>query len=78
MLLKRAREEGRVLLTLDKGIGNVRTYPPEEYAGIVLFRPDSAGREAVFEFVKRRAQAVLDLDLAGQLVVVTQRGARRR
>ena len=31
------RRERRVLLTLDKGVANVRAHPPEAHAGIVLF-----------------------------------------
>jgi hypothetical protein len=38
-----ARRERRVLLTLDKGIADVRANPPESHAGIVLFRPPAAG-----------------------------------
>jgi predicted nuclease of predicted toxin-antitoxin system len=30
-LLERVRREGRVLLTLDKGIADVRRYPPVQY-----------------------------------------------
>lgn len=38
-ILAGAKNEKRVLLTMDKGIANVRHYPPEDFAGIVLFRP---------------------------------------
>jgi hypothetical protein len=38
-VLDLARRENRVLLTLDKGIADVRAYPPKAHAGIVLFRP---------------------------------------
>ena len=42
-LLLRMKEEHRILLTMDKGIGDVRTYRPDQYAGIVLFRPPGSG-----------------------------------
>jgi predicted nuclease of predicted toxin-antitoxin system len=38
-LLSKVQAEARVFLTLDKGIANIRTYPPQQYSGIVLFRP---------------------------------------
>ena len=41
VIVARARAEGRVLLTLDKGIANVVHYPKQLHSGIVLFRPGS-------------------------------------
>ncbi len=37
------RREGRALVTLDQGLGNIRSYPPSEYAGIIVLRPCRAG-----------------------------------
>jgi predicted nuclease of predicted toxin-antitoxin system len=78
VILEQIKNEGRILLTMDKGIGDIRTYPPREYAGVVLFRPGTAGRSAVLEFVRGRLAEVLRLDLAGRLVVVTDRAVRIR
>jgi hypothetical protein len=36
VVLALVRRENRVLLTLDKGIADVRAHPPEAHAGIVL------------------------------------------
>lgn len=77
-LLQKARSEGRVLLTLDRGIADVRAYPPEDYAGIVLFRPLTSGRGAVLAFVRRHLGSVLQTDLPGHLLVVTDRSIRIR
>jgi predicted nuclease of predicted toxin-antitoxin system len=77
-VLDRVRRDGRVLLTLDKGIANVRAYPPERHAGIVLFRPGSMGRGTTLAFVRHHLPAVLERDLTGRLVVVTDRGLRLR
>jgi hypothetical protein len=77
-LLEHVRGEDRAILTMDKGIANVQVYPPEYNAGIVLFRPPSAGRGAVFAFVKRHLPQVLDHDLSGRLLVVTEGGIRQR
>jgi predicted nuclease of predicted toxin-antitoxin system len=43
-VLDLARRENRVLLTLDKGIADIRAYPPKAHVGIVLFRPPAVGR----------------------------------
>jgi predicted nuclease of predicted toxin-antitoxin system len=32
------REEKRILLTLDTDFADIRTYPPEDFSGIIVFR----------------------------------------
>lgn len=66
VVLGRVRDDRRVLLTLDKGIANVRAYPPEHHSGIVLFRPGSMGRGTTLALVRRNLQAVLERDLTGR------------
>jgi hypothetical protein len=61
---------GRILLTLDKGIANLRRYPVHHHAGVALFRPDTVGRGAVIAFVRERLHEILGLDLSGRLIVV--------
>jgi hypothetical protein len=46
-ILNHARTEGRILLTMDKGIADIRLLPPATYPGIVLFRPATSGRGEV-------------------------------
>jgi phosphoenolpyruvate carboxykinase (ATP) len=41
------RVEGRVLFTLDLDFSDIRTYPPNEYVGIVVFRPAEPNRRMV-------------------------------
>jgi predicted nuclease of predicted toxin-antitoxin system len=77
-ILDRVRENRHVLFTLDKGIADVRAYPPEQHAGIVLFRPPSMGRGTTLAFVRRHLPAVLKLDLSGHLAVVTDLALRFR
>ena len=47
----RVRDDRQVLLTVDKGIADVRAYPPEHHSGIVLFRPGSMGCGTTLAFV---------------------------
>jgi predicted nuclease of predicted toxin-antitoxin system len=67
-----ARLERRVLLTLDKGIASLLSYPPQTHAGIVLFRPGSLGRRSVLEFVRSK-----DVTSAGVGVGKPPRGRDR-
>jgi hypothetical protein len=77
-LLRVVRDEQRVFLTMDKGIANIRDYPPADYHGIVLFRPPSQGRGIVFEFVRDHLDQVLRSPLDGRLIVVSASGIRVR
>ena len=76
VVLDLVRRERRVLLTLDKGIADVRAHPPEAHAGIVLFRPPAAGRGTTFLFVRRHPAALFERALTGRLLVITEHGIR--
>jgi predicted nuclease of predicted toxin-antitoxin system len=78
VVLGQARAEERVLLTLDKGIGDLRAYPPSQFSGIVLLRPSSSGRIATLSFARKHVPLLLTQSLASRLVVVTDRGLRWR
>ena len=77
-LMARVQSEGRVLLTQDKGIADVRVYPPDQYAGIILFRPRTTGRSATLAFVRQHLPALLQANLDGHLFVVSETGIRIR
>jgi predicted nuclease of predicted toxin-antitoxin system len=77
-LLKRVAEESRVFLTMDKGIANITVYQPKRFSGLVLFRPNQAGRGVVLAFIRKILPSVLELDLNGRLVVVSEAGIRIR
>jgi predicted nuclease of predicted toxin-antitoxin system len=77
-VLAACREEGRILLTLDKGIGDLRAYRPADYPGIVLFRPPTDGRKTTLDFVRSHLGRVLEMEMTGRLVVVTSTSIRTR
>jgi len=77
-LLARVQSENRALLTMDKGIADVRAYPPDQYAGIILFRPRTTGRMATLAFVRQHLPTLLQASLAGHLFVVSETGIRVR
>jgi predicted nuclease of predicted toxin-antitoxin system len=73
-----ATAAGRALLTLDKGLADVRTYPPANYAGIILLRPTTAGRNMVVRFVRDHLPHLPDIDPRGRLIVISEAGVRIR
>ncbi len=78
VLMQHIQQEKRTLLTMDKGVANVRRYSSSEFPGIVLFRPDMQGRGATLAFVRRHLTALLASDLQGRLLVVSGSGIRVR
>ena len=77
-LLLHAHQESRVLLSLDRGLGNINRHPPGDYSGIVILRPKQEGRSHLREFVRRRLPEIEELPLKGRLVIVTPTGLRFR
>ena len=73
-----SRRGNRVLLTLDKGLGDIRRFPPRRYAGIVLFRLERKGRRAVRSTVMTLFPKIARISLARRLVVVTPSSIRTR
>jgi hypothetical protein len=78
VVLDLVRRERRVLLTLDKGIADVRAHPSEAHAGIVLFRPPAAGRGTTLLFVRRHLASLFERELTGRFLVITDRSIRLR
>jgi hypothetical protein len=76
VVLDLVRRERHVLLTLDKGIADVRAHPPEAHAGIVLFRAPAADRGTTLLFVRRHLASLFERDLTGRLLVITDHGIR--
>jgi predicted nuclease of predicted toxin-antitoxin system len=73
-----AKNEGRMILTMDLEFADLRKFPPGSHPGVLLFRPRSMGPLAVnrfvFDFVK---SADLD-EFAGCNVVVEHDRVRLR
>src|SRR5699024_1410659 len=73
-----ASDEGRMLLTLDRGIGDVRRYPPGSHAGIAVLRPETQDPATVVALVRRFLAAGPPDDLYGSVIVVGPQHIRIR
>ena len=70
--------EERFLVTADKGFGDIRAFPPNTHAGVMLLRPDEDGIRPLIELMEQ-VLSLYDLRyLSGLLAVVTPRGVRIR
>lgn len=72
------QHEGRTLVTLDTDFADIRTYPPEEFAGLVVLRLQRQDKPHVLG-VLRRVLPLLDAgSLDGQLWIVSEERIRVR
>jgi predicted nuclease of predicted toxin-antitoxin system len=70
-VLAAARETGRMIFTLDRGFGDIRSYPPGSHPGIVVFRLDDQSGPAVIESAERLMDHHNLEDLAGTVTSST-------
>ncbi|MCC7292170.1 MAG: DUF5615 family PIN-like protein [Phycisphaerales bacterium] len=71
-------EECRALFTLDADFADIRRYPPDEYAGLVVLRPGSQSRRHAPNVVQRVLPLLETLPLDGRLWIVDETGVRVR
>lgn len=72
------RVERRALVTLDAGFANIRTYPPEDHAGLIVLRLKSQDKDTVLALLEKLAVVLADIDPAGRLLIVRESGIRIR
>lgn len=71
--------EERAIITLDLDFSDIRTYPPGEYAGIIILRPRTQSKADVLALVDK-VTVLLDGSekLIGNLWIVQENGIRIR
>ena len=70
--------EERVLVTQDLDLADIRTYPPAEYSGIVVFRLSTAARDALIEVGAILIERLEESSPMGQLWIVEDARIRIR
>jgi hypothetical protein len=76
--LATASAEGRLVITLDRGFGDIRTYPPGTHAGVLVLRLDDHSLPATKTAVAHLADSVDLDDLAGCVAVYRKGDLRTR
>lgn len=72
------RAEGRAILTLDLDFSDIRTYPPNEYPGIVVLRLALQDKASVLAVLRSIETALVSEPLAGKLWIVDEEQIRIR
>lgn len=75
---RRVQSESRFFITLDLDFSDVRRFPPESHAGLLLLRPLSRSRNAVAQVLERVLSEHRLQDFAGSLVVADEAQTRLR
>ncbi|MCL5772959.1 MAG: DUF5615 family PIN-like protein [Firmicutes bacterium] len=73
-----AQNEGRIIITRDKGFGDITSYPPGTHEGIIVIRDPNLGAGRITDIFKGAWAAVPHKDFAGSIAVITARGVRLR
>lgn len=72
------RSEGRAFVTLDLDFADIRTYPPEEYSGLIVLRIARQDKPHVLEVFRRMLEVIGREPLEGRLWIVEERRIRIR
>lgn len=77
-IARACREESRVIVTLDLGFSDIRSYPPNDYAGVIVLRPATQAKPFVMAIVHRLIMALRERPINHELWIVDDRRIRIR
>lgn len=72
------RRESRILVTLDLDFADIRVYPPEQYAGVIVLRPRLQAKPDVLSLLKRLVGLLGQQPLEKMLWIVDESRLRVR
>ncbi|MBF2046526.1 MAG: DUF5615 family PIN-like protein [Elainella sp. C42_A2020_010] len=64
------RQESRILLTLDLDFADIRTYPPADYAGIIVLRTNRQDKQALISLFQTVMPLLQQEQIAQRLWIV--------
>ena len=67
-----AQQLDAVFLTVDMDFSNILTYPPQDYAGIVVIRYQARNEAQVIDALRQALEDLYRDDLRGALVVISE------
>jgi predicted nuclease of predicted toxin-antitoxin system len=70
--------EGRAIVTLDTDFMNIRRFPPEQYAGILILRPHRQSVPRILALTRRFVALLKSEALQGKLWIVDEGRVRIR
>jgi len=77
-IAERGRTEGGALVTLDLGFSDIRSYPPQEYSGIIVFRSKAQDKVTLLSILRRLILVLRERSPERQLWIVESDRIRYR
>ncbi|MBW3579333.1 MAG: DUF5615 family PIN-like protein [Actinobacteria bacterium] len=71
IVVQAATEDDRMVITLDRGFGDIRSFPPGSHAGVVVLRPVSQDPVSILTLVDRLLDAH-ELEEFSRCVVIVE------
>ncbi len=78
ILIDVCKNEDRVLVTLDTDFSDIRTYPPQEFSGIIILRVGSQSKEHLIRVFQRIIPLIGQEPLKQHLWIVEETKVRIR
>lgn len=72
------QREKRAVVTLDLDFADIRTYPPAQYSGIIVFRLARLDKRRVLSVIQRLLTVLSEEPLPGKLWIVDESSVRVR
>lgn len=72
------QQEQRVLITLDLDFADIQTYPPQQYAGIIVLRVNKQDKPYLMSFFQNLIPAIAQHSLKGNLWIAEEGKIRIR
>jgi len=72
------QQEERCLITLDQDFADIRTYPPEEYSGLIVLRLNRLDKYYVLNVITKLIKTLGNEPLKGHLWIVEEDRIRIR
>ena len=72
------QNEHRVLITLDIGFADIRTYPPNELPGIIVVRSKRQDKPHILNIIQKLVPAIEKEELTGKRWIVEEKQIRIR
>jgi predicted nuclease of predicted toxin-antitoxin system len=71
VVVQAATEDDRMVITLDRGVGDIRNFPPGTHAGVVVLRPASQDPASILTLIERLL-GIHELEEFSRCVVIVE------
>jgi len=73
-----AQKENRIIVTRDKGFGDIRSYPPGKHAGIIIIKDPNLSAAKIAEIFRSAWAEMKRADFERNLIIIDRKKVRLR